>query len=237
VTKGSDGNPIFGRARGLQLDFSYDMPPAAAQQSDRTLDTLHAQMTQAVQAFRPLRGRHSFWTQHTIKSPIDPAFSVVQVYEIDPITIGTPELLDSTILIFGSSASIFNAAVSPDRQASGTTENFGDNWVLGYNVSGPTDFPTVYAGSSVLDGPFQHTILVQSAGPYTDTVSCPNPGDTCRWGDYSGASPDPNPAGLGVSGSGVVWGTNQFSSGAPPPPPPATSFFVNWLTQIFALQP
>ncbi len=54
-------------------------------------------------------------------------------------------------------------------------------------------------------------------------------GSTCRWGDYSGATPDPRPI---ITGRGVVWGTNQFSGLANPPPTG-----VNWRTQIFALEP
>jgi hypothetical protein len=231
------GNPIFGSSRRLTVD-SYGIPPAAAQLSGQKLDAADARMTQAVQAFRPIRGRHSFWTQHTIKNPIDDRFSVVRIYEIDPLPIlrgpfFSPILLGS-LTISDSSSSLFNAAVSPDRQAIGATENFGNNWVVEYNRSGPTMFPTISAASALVEGPIQFTNVVESGGPYIDTESCPNSGDMCRWGDYSGASPDPNPRGLGVSGSGVVWGTNQFSSGATPP---GTGPFRNWLTQIFALQP
>jgi hypothetical protein len=240
VVTDTNGKPIFGNARRLTVN-TYDMPPAAMQaMSDRTLDTLDARMTQAVQAFRPVRGRHSFWTQQTVKSPTNLAFSEVRIYEIDPVPIlfspfFSPILLGSATFR-DSSSSIFNAAISPDRQASGVTEDFGNNWVVEYNASGPTVFPEIWAASSLTTGPVQFTNLMKSGGPYIDTLSCPNSGDKCRWGDYSGASPDPNPARLGVSGSGVVWGTNQFSSGATPPPP-GTSPFVNWVTQIFALQP
>src|SRR5260370_9640947 len=43
----------------------------------------------------------------------------------------------------------------------------------------------------------------------------------CRWGDYSGATPDPvNP--------GVVWGSNQITG-------PAIFGFAQWETQNFAI--
>jgi hypothetical protein len=43
----------------------------------------------------------------------------------------------------------------------------------------------------------------------------------CRWGDYSGASPDP-------SNAGVVWGSNQLVG-------PAFLGFAQWTTQNFAI--
>src|ERR1700674_1373711 len=43
----------------------------------------------------------------------------------------------------------------------------------------------------------------------------------CRWGDYSGASPDPNSA-------GVVWGSNQLMG-------PVFLGFAQWTTQNFAI--
>jgi len=43
----------------------------------------------------------------------------------------------------------------------------------------------------------------------------------CRWGDYSGASPDP-------SNAGVVWGSNQLAG-------PAFFGFAQWTTQNFAI--
>src|SRR5207247_5416393 len=43
----------------------------------------------------------------------------------------------------------------------------------------------------------------------------------CRWGDYSGATPDP-------SAAGVVWGSNQLIG-------PALFGFAQWTTQNFAI--
>src|SRR3989442_14652461 len=43
----------------------------------------------------------------------------------------------------------------------------------------------------------------------------------CRWGDYSGATPDP-------SAAGVVWGSNQLIG-------PGFFGFAQWTTQNFAV--
>jgi hypothetical protein len=233
VTKGSGGEPVFGSARGLTLPFTYAIPPAAAQPMvSQLLDTSDARMTQAVQAFRPLRGKHSFWTQNTRLSPVNPAFSVVQVYEIDPVP-SSPVLLGS-FFVFSSTGFRFNGSVSPDRQTPfGNPEKFGDSWVFQYNASSASLFPSIHAGSSLKGAPVQFLVPVVNPGQTYVDGSCPNAGDTCRWGDYSGASPDPAPGILGVLDSGVVWGTNQIPLSPAPPPPPVG----NWGTQIFALTP
>src|SRR5207237_190159 len=62
--------------------------------------------------------------------------------------------------------------------------------------------------------------IASSTSSFHDfSCSPPTPKDPpiCRWGDYAGASPDPN-------GSHVVWATEQYSSG------------TRWLTRNFAIQ-
>jgi hypothetical protein len=232
VTKDSSGTPVFGKARGLTVN-TYKIPPAAAQLgATQTLDTLSAQMTQAVMAFNPRTKRNEFWTQHTIMSPKNPALSALRYYEIDPVP-SSPKLL-KTNFISAPFAFVFNGAISPDRVLFGDTAAFGNSFVLEFNRSGLNDPIQIFAASSVNGaalGFIGLTLAAPGTVPYTDS-SCPKDGDTCRWGDYSGASPDPAPDTLGISDSGAVWGTNQTST-LPPPESPANF----WSTQFFALKP
>lgn len=102
--------------------------------------------------------------------------------------------------------------------------------MIEYNVSGSLSgiFPRIVAGASIHGGPLSSLLVIDAVGPYR-SKECPSGGDTCRWGDYSGATPDPRPR---IAGRGVVWGTNQFSGLLNPP---ANDY--NWRTQIFSLKP
>src|SRR5439155_23608641 len=105
--------------------------------------------------------------------------------------------------------------------------------VIEYNVSGSVSrlSPRIVAGSSANGGGVTYLpVLKIGSGPYVDRTCDKN---VCRWGDYSSATPDPNPpSNRQRLNRGVGVGTNQYS-GVPNPPPNG----VNWRTQIFALQP
>ncbi|MDQ6867873.1 MAG: hypothetical protein M3178_05555 [Pseudomonadota bacterium] len=220
------GFPVFGAARGVTVG-AYTVPPNATQPARVTqvVDTFDSRNTQAVQATDPRTGTFSFWTQHTILDASG-TVSAVRAYEIDPVP-ATPVVLRS-----GDIASpglfLFNAAISPDRRHDGAISAFGNSVVIQFNVSGSGTNPEIVAGSSVNGGPLSFLLVMNGAGPYRD-FTCVAPGSTCRWGDYSAATPDPRPV---IAGRGVVWGTNQFSGVVSPPPGG-----VNWRTQIFALEP
>ena len=69
------------------------------------------------------------------------------------------------------------------------------------------------------------TNLVQATGPNVD-FSCTDTG-TCRWGDYSGASPDP-----GATGAvGKVWLGNQYNLAN------GSTSSTSWRTRVFAVTP
>jgi hypothetical protein len=110
---------------------------------------------------------------------------------------------------------------------------FGDSFVIQYSVSSSTISPRIVAGSSFSGGALSFLLVRNGVGPYRD-FSCPNAGDPfCRWGDYSGATPDPLPPRNRTRlDRGAVWGTNQFSGVANP-----SAATANWRTQIFNLQP
>lgn len=222
------GFPVFGPPRGLAVP-AYAVPPAASQPGvSPTLDTLDGRNTQAVQAIDPRTGTFSFWTQHTVLSTGGIA-SAVRDYEIDPVPVAPVVLRTDTIE--AEPFFLFNAAISSNRMVNTFNQFFGDSFVVEYNVSGAAGAginPRIVAGSSRLGGPLSFLLVKDGVGPYQD-FTCPTAADTCRWGDYSGASPDPAPAG---TGPGVVWGTNQYSGVLAPSPAAA-----NWVTQIFALKP
>lgn len=232
VVRKSSGAPKFSGPGSLTV-ADYALPPdaPAGENSSRLLTTLDARPTQAVVAVNPQRGTLSFWLQHTIRHASQ-SRAIVRWYEVDPVG---PTLLRQGE-IGNSSASgtnIFNAAISPDRRLTSSKKQFGDSFVIGYSVSrgGSSGInPRLVMGSSVkgkLVGNFVN--VKNSSGPYVD-LTCPDPGDRCRWGDSSSASPDP----LKASGSakrGVVWFTNEFGNGGT-----ATSK-ANWKTLIWAAKP
>lgn len=222
------GAPVFGNARGVTVS-GYSPPPNARQPTfTQVLDTLDGRNTQAVQAINPARAGtvYSFFTQHTIANG---TVSGVRWYEINPVP-ATPVVL-RTGTITATNTSLFNAAIAPDRQVRGAAKGFGDSFIIQYNVSSSVNSidPRIVAASSLHGGALSAANVIKSGvGPYRD-FTCPNSGDTCRWGDYAAMTPDPVPTTTGV---GEVWGTNQYSGVISPP-----ANGVNWRTWIFALQP
>ncbi len=225
VTKSATGTPVFGGARGVTV-ASYTVPPSATQPTfTQKLDTLDARPMNAVQAFDPKLKTFSLWTQHTIASG---TASAVRFYEINPVP-AAPVLQRSTN-ITATNTFLFNGSVSPDRKKNGAATAFGNNVVVNYSVSSPSIPARIVAASSLNNGPLAFVKVKNGVGPYRD-FTCKNAGNICRWGDYSGASPDPAPT-TGSSTSGEVWGTNQYSGVVNP----GTSI-ANWRTQIFAVKP
>ena len=225
VTRRAELPVIDGVGEALVVP-SYGIPPDATQSGlTQRLDTLIAQNTQAVLARNPGRSNaFSLWTQHTVANS---GVSAIRWYEINPV--GTPSLR-RTGLIAAPGAFLYNAAISPDRRVDGATTAFGDSFVIGYSASSAANGinPRIVMASSVNDGMLSFTLVEDAVGPYRD-AGCPNPGDTCRWGDYSAAAPDPRP---GATTRGKVWLTNQFAGSTD------TSILqANWRTWIWAARP
>jgi hypothetical protein len=221
VTKGGTGLPVFSAARGVTVS-SYSIPAAASQPTfTQLLDTSDARNTQAVQAIDSRLGTFSFWTQHTIASG---TVSAVRWYEINPVP--AAPVLQRSGNIAATGDFLFNASISPDRRAGG----FGNSFIIDYNVASKLNNinPRIVVGSSVNGAALSFSTVINSVAPYRD-FSCPSSGETCRWGDYSGASPDPNAT---LPGSGVVWGTNQWDCVKSP-----SVSVANWCTRIFADSP
>jgi hypothetical protein len=199
ATTGAPVMPTTGVAVTVPL---YDAPPNAPQRGTAfVIDTLDGRLTQAVAAVDPANGsKFAIWTQHTIKGG---AGSMVRWYEIDPV--GAVLLQNGSVQ--HASLYYFNAAISPDRVVKGTTKAFGSNMLLNFCASSSGVFPSIRMVSKRgVDTVSGVKVVKTSPGPNID-FSCP--GGTCRWGDYSGATPDPNA--LVTDATGVVWGTNMWT--------------------------
>jgi hypothetical protein len=202
VTRNSDGTAHIPTTGTTITVPSYTAPKAAPQAgTSHPLDTLDGRFTQAVAAVDPTAGRGvAVWTQQTVAGG---AGSAVRWYEINPLA---PALYQS-----GTAASpslwAFNAAISPDRALSAAGSGYGADMVLGMSTSSATTHPAIRMLSKVGANAQSAMALVKaSPGPNID-FSC---FASCRWGDYSGATPDPA-APLGGA-TGKVWLANQWDA-------------------------
>ena len=194
---------------------TFSVPPSVPQPGTTyLLDSLDGRLTQAVQLRDPSAGGvEAVWTQHTVAGASGRA--VVRWDEFAPSTL--------TVLQEGEIGSatdhIFNGAISPSSagSAAGVFYNRGSGSTLaliGAQTRGSsTPLGQMDAGEVVLgtSATFDQETLFQG--------NCTT--NPCRWGDYSGASPDP-------SNAGVVWGSNQLAG-------PAFFGFAQWTTQNFAI--
>ena len=215
---------LIGGSPALVSDGEVAVPtfgiPAPVPQAGTsyTLDTLDARLTQAVAVNDPSAGgAKGIWTQHTVAGP--GGRSVVRWYEILG---GAPPTLRQQGDVGSPTDFVFNGAVSPSIG--------GDRAAVFYNLGGSSTLPVIAAqgrGASTPLGSLDAGELVIAQSSATDldfTCGYSKPTDPCRWGDYSGASPDPiNP--------GVVWGSNQVTG----PCYVLCGFFAQWQTQNFAV--
>jgi hypothetical protein len=201
---------------------SYALPSSAAQNgSSYLLDTLDGRFEAAVAAVDPGHGGAiAIWTAHSV---FGGPGAEERWYEINPNaasvlqsgTVGDPSLF------------VWNGAVSPDRASNGAGGTHGDSMAMSVSTSSPSTFPAIqfvwkHAGEA--QSPLNN--LVQSGGAAVD-FSCAS--DTpCRWGDYSGASPDPE-AGGGTAGR--VWLGNQYAVAG------GTTSSTSWRTWLFGVTP
>jgi hypothetical protein len=101
---------------------------------------------------------------------------------------------------------VWNGAISPDRVVNSAGTAFGQDMVMGFSTSSAQDFAAAQMVSKVGDQPQSRFVLVkQSPGPDIDFTCL----QTCRWGDYSGATSDPAASLSGTRGR--VWLTNEWN--------------------------
>jgi len=181
VKKKNGQAKIQGTATQLKVN-QYDAPPNAPQSgSSYLLDTLDGRFEAAVAAVDPGHGDAlAIWTAHAVYG--GPG-AEERWYELDPNaasllqsgTVGTPSLF------------AWNGAVSPDRASTGFGGSHGDSMAMSVSTSSLSTFPAIqFVWKHGASPQSDLTTLVQSGGPSVDFSCSP-----CRWGDYSGASPDP----------------------------------------------
>ena len=197
VTKNVSGNAVISPPNAIPVT-SYSVPPSAPQPgTGATIDTLDTRLKHAVAGVDPTLGGPAIWTAHTV---FGGAGAEERWYEIG--VGGTPSLVQAGK---ASSASlyVFNGGISPDRANDGQTGAYGSDMVLGFNTSSTAQYPAVQMvskqGSNAQSG---FVVVQQSLGANVD-FSC---GPTCRWGDYSGATPDPL-----ASAGGQVWLSGEWN--------------------------
>jgi fibronectin type 3 domain-containing protein len=203
VTKSGSGAAVLGAARTVFVP-SYSVPAAAPQPGGPTLDTLDGRLERAVSGVDPAQGgAMAVWTAHAV---FGGAGSEERWYEIDPVN---ATLFQSGVAT-SDTLSVWNGAVSPDRAVNGSTAVFGESMVMGFSTSSPNDYPAIQMVSKTGGDRQSDFVLVkQSPGPNVD-FSCASPyGPPCRWGDYSGASPDPAADPNGTVGA--VWLSGEWN--------------------------
>jgi hypothetical protein len=186
------------------------------------IDTLDGRLTHAVSAVDPAHGTATaLWTSHAV---LGGAGAEERWYEID---------VANAVLFQNGAATdpnlfVFNGGISPDRVVNSTGKKFGSNMVMGFSTSSTTAFPAVQMVSKLGAGAQSAFVMVkQSPGP-EEGFDCFELGK-CRWGDYSGAVPDPRAS---LSGStGKVWLTNMWASGDIDP------LNATWRTWIWGAKP
>ena len=225
-TIGNDGsgNAALVSTKNVPLATGYSVPADAPQPgTKKKIDTSDGRLTQAVAAVDPVAGQMAIWTQHTV---FGGAGAQVRWYEI---AAATGAVLSSGTVSNGSLYA-FNAAISPDRAVTPTSQRFGGSMALTFNTSGSGRgmFPAIRYVTKPAGGgqtAWPGVLVVQSPGRDVDFSCASAP---CRWGDYAGASPDPTPAG---TAGGAVWLANQWNKKS------ITSNDVDWRTQVFSVSP
>jgi len=187
----------------------YTSPPDAPMKgTTKLLDTLDGRLTHAVSGKDPSQGgKLAVWVSHTVTGG---AGSQVNWYEINPLPVNTPTLLQSGT-VSDASLYVFNGGISSDRAvvAAGTGSH-GDSMILGFSTSSSTAFPAIQMVSKIGAGAQSAFVLVKQSTTFENDFSC---SPTCRWGDYSGATPDPTAS--PASAHGEVWLTNEWATGTP----------------------
>jgi hypothetical protein len=224
ITRNSDGSPNIPTNGARVAVPAYKFPASAPQKGvTQRLDTSDTRPTQAVSAIDPGHGgKVGIWFQHTVQGG---AGAEVRWYELDPAT--------RTMFQSGSLSDpnffYFNAAISPDRAVNGPTKLFGDSMVLTADRSSSATYSRIVMVSKVGAAAASAPVSIRASAGANVDFTCTSAGSVCRWGDYSGATPDP----VAAEGAnhGLVWGLNQWNVNG------AATSDPDWRTQIFVAKP
>jgi hypothetical protein len=197
----------------VTLPESYSIPANAPQPgTSNVLDTLDGRFEAAVAAID--NGQLAVWTAHAV-ARAGGGGAEERWYEINP----AGSVMQSG-KVTNDSLYIWNGAVSPDRN--GTSGLFGSGMAMSVSTSSTSSNPAIQFVTKPAGG--SQTVLkniVQSGGPNIDFSCSP-----CRWGDYSGASPDP-----AATTAGKVWLANQYNLAG------GSTSGVSWRTWVFGVTP
>lgn len=200
---------------------TYSLPASAPQAgSSYLLDTLDGRFEASVAAVDPARGgATAVWTAHAV---FGGGGAEERWYEIDP-TAGS--LLQSGV-VTSPGAFVWNGSISPDRANNGASGAFGAGMAMSVSTSSAGSYPAIgFVWKNGGSAQSALKTLVQATGASVD-FSCSST-TPCRWGDYSGASPDP-----AASGSvGKVWLANQYNVAG------GTTSSTSWRTWVFGVTP
>ncbi|HEY8871184.1 MAG TPA: hypothetical protein VIM30_17580, partial [Candidatus Limnocylindrales bacterium] len=198
VTKDVNGNAAISSATSIPV-APYSMPASARQAGTAdTLDTLDSRLEHAVAGYDQRIGATGIWTAHAV---FGGAGSEERWYEIS--TAATPRLNQSGA-VSSNSFYAWNGAISPNRANDGAGRAaYGSDAVMGVNTSSASAYAAIQMVSKQGSNPQSGLVLIkQSTGPNIDFTCTPN----CRWGDYSGATPDPV-----IAAGGQVWLSGEWN--------------------------
>jgi hypothetical protein len=187
---------------------SYSIPANVPQPgTTNVLDSSDTRLTQAVAHADPdASGAEAVWTQHTVAGP--GGRSVVRWYELLPASLTVRQMGT----ISDATNYMFNGAISPATD--------GTSAAINYNAGGSSQLAQIKAQSrtsSTSLSTMSGELTLGTSSAIDQDFSC----SPCRWGDYAGASPDPN-------NSTVIWGSNQLNG-------PVSGTNARWTTRNFAL--
>jgi hypothetical protein len=213
----SGGNPVLTGPQTLTVP-SFSLPANAPQcSSTDVLDTLDGRLEHAISAGDGTVIR--IWTAHAVAGG---AGTEERWYEITP---SSPPSLKQSGAATSPTLYVHNGGIASDRTVRAVTAH-GSNMVMGFSTSSSTACPAFQMVSKIGANPQSGFVLVkQSTVPDNDFTCTP----VCRWGDYSGASPDPG-ASL-TAPTGMVWLANQWVNG------PNPGGIPNWRTWIAGVTP
>jgi len=223
LARNGDGSPNLVGDGDIPVQ-PFSIPSNVPQPGTGTapLDSGDGRLTQAVARFDPSRGAEAVWTQHTIADPGGSGRAVVRWYEIAACTPACTSTLNQGN-VSDATGWLFNGAISPTAS--------GDAAVLVYNRGNASEVTnievqsrhettpagTMDPGAMAVGGSHNIDLDFTCAAPY---------GPPCRWGDYSGATPDISG---GPDNQYVVWGASQLIG-----PNFCQCSSPNWETRVFA---